>query len=115
MHDYLDDPHLVGVSPELAGLFEKCLETYGDEALRQIALFCLGKWFAIHTEVIEQFVATQEIPSIVSASMDAARISDAITLIETVGSFGGDDSWKQMLHRTIVDAVKEADEFGDDE
>ena len=106
--EYLDDPHTIGVAPEMANSLEVLLEKYGDEAYRQVALFCLGKWFAIHTGVVEDLVKNEHIPAAMSSLMDATRISDAIALLEAIGSFGGDDSWKQMLQATLVIAVNDA-------
>lgn len=106
--EYLDDPHMVGVSPEMADAIDTLLEKYGDEALRQVGLFCLGKWFAVHTGVVEDLVKMERIPAAMSSIMDATRISDAIALLESVGSFGGDDDWKKMLQETLVNAVNDA-------
>lgn len=106
--EYLDDPHMVGVSPEMADAIDTLLEKYGDEALRQVGLFCLGKWFAVHTGVVEDLVKMERIPAAMSSIMDATRISDAIALLESVGSFGGDDEWKKMLQETLVNAVNDA-------
>jgi hypothetical protein len=108
VRDYLEDPHLVGVAPSIADMLDDLLRKYGDESIRQIALFCLGKWFSIHAGVIEDLVKNEEVPAAMSASMDAARISDAIALLESVGSFGGDGDWKKMLHETLVSAVNDA-------
>ncbi len=108
VRDYLEDPHLVGVAPVIADMLDDMLHKYGDESIRQIALFCLGKWFSIHAGVIEDLVKNEQVPAAMSSSMDAARISDAIALHESVGSFGGDDDWKKMLHETLVSAVNDA-------
>lgn len=108
VHDYLDDPYVIGVSPELADQIEAMLVQYGDEALRQIGLFCLGKWFAVHTGIIEELSKTERFAAAMSATMDATRITDAIALLESVGSFGGEDDWKAMLHETFVGAVNDA-------
>ncbi len=108
VRDYLEDPHLVGVAPVIADMLDDMLHKYGDESIRQIALFCLGKWFSIHAGVIEDLVKNEQVPAAMSSSMDAARISDAIALLESVGSFGGDDDWKKMLHETLVSAVNDA-------
>lgn len=106
--EYLDDPYLVGVAPEMADQIEKLIVTHGDEALRQIGLFCLGKWFAVHTGVVQELVSNEETSAALSSTMDATRISDAIALLESVGSFGGSDSWRKMLHETLVSAVNDA-------
>lgn len=108
VRDYLDDPHLIGVAPEMADLINSLMERYGDESLRQIGLFCLGKWFAVHGGVIEELTQNEQMPAAFAATMDATRISDAIALLETVGSFGGDSDWKQMLYQSLVSTVNDA-------
>lgn len=108
VRDYLDDPYMVGVEPAMADTIGQLVETYGDEALRQIALFCLGKWFAVHSGIVEQFVENDQINKAMASIMDATRISDAIALLESVGSFGGDEHWRQMLHESVVGAVNDA-------
>lgn len=99
---------MVGVSPDMADSIGDLVETYGDEALRQIALFCLGKWFAVHGGIVEQYVENQDTSKAIASVMDATRISDAIALLESVGSFGGDEDWRQMLHESVVSAVNDA-------
>jgi len=108
VRDYLDDPYMVGVSPDLADTITDLVETHGDEALRQIALFCLGKWFEVHTGVVQQYVENEDVPKALASIMDATRISDSIALLESVGSFSGDDDWRQMLHESLVSAVNDA-------
>lgn len=108
IRDYLDDPHMIGVPPAVADDIMKLMEQYGDEALRQIGLYCLGKWFAVHVGVTEDLVKNEQIPAAMSSSMDASRIGSAIALLETIGSFGGDDGWKAMLHESLVTAVNDA-------
>lgn len=104
----LDDPYAVGVPPELADQILALMEKYGDEPLRQIGMYCLGKWFEVHAGVAEDLVQTEQIPGALSASMDAARIGDAMALVQTIGSFGGDEGWKKMLHESLVTAVNDA-------
>ena len=112
--DYLEDPHMVGVSPDMADMFDQLLATYGDESLRQIALFCLGKWFTIHAGVVGDLVKNDRTEAALSATMDSTRISDAIALLEHVGSFGGSDDWRAMLRESLVSAVNDAlNEHGD--
>lgn len=106
--NYLEDPHMVGVSPEMADMLDKLLLSYGDESIRQVALFCLGKWFAIHTGVVNDLVKNNRVEAALSATMDCTRISDAIALLENVGSFGGADEWREMLRETLVSAVNDA-------
>ena len=46
----MDDPSIVGVPVELLDAIEHLLSAYGDEAFRQIALFCLGRWLSVHAD-----------------------------------------------------------------
>jgi hypothetical protein len=105
--DFLNDPHTIGIPVDMADTIGALLEKYGDEPLRQIALFCLGKWYAIHAGVIQEMVEMEDTAASIASAMDAARVSGAIQLLETVGSFGGDDSWRDMLKETIVSEVDE--------
>ena len=107
VQDFVNDPAMVGVPVELADTIGTLLEAYGDEALRQIALFALGKWYGVHVGVVQEMVSTEDFGSAIAASMDAARINTSIQTLETVGSFGGDDDWRKMLGETIVSEVDE--------
>jgi hypothetical protein len=105
--DLLSDKQTVGVPIDMADAIGDLVKSYGDEALRQIALFALGKWYAIHTGVIQEMVVNEDNCGTVAAAMDAARISSAVQLIEGLGSFGGDDHWRDMLKETLLSEVDE--------
>lgn len=105
--DFLNDPHTIGVPVEMADTIGVLIERYGDEALRQIALFCLGKWYGVHAGVIEEMISTEDTAASIAGAMDAARLSSAIQLLETVGSFGGDEDWREMLRESIADEIDE--------
>ena len=102
-----NDPGTVGVPVDMAEAIEALIEKHGDEPLRQIALFCLGKWYGVHVGVVSEMVAMEDFASSIAGAMDAARITSAIQLLEKMGSFGGDDTWREMLKEAIV---MEADE-----
>jgi hypothetical protein len=107
VQDFVNDPSMVGVPVEMAEDIGRLMEKYGDECLRQIALFTLGKWYGVHVGVVQEMVATEDFGSAIAASMDAARINTSIQTLEGVGSFGGDDDWRQMLSESIVSEVDE--------
>ena len=107
VQDFVNDPSMVGVPVEMADAIGQLMEKYGDEPLRQIALFALGKWYGVHVGVVQEMVVTEDFSASIAASMDAARINTAIQTLETVGSFGGDDDWRNMLSETIVSEVDE--------
>jgi len=105
---HFEDPHLIAVPPELGELFQELTEKYGDEALRQIALFALGKWFSIHTSVVEDLVAQENTHAALSTTMDATRISQCVSIIECVGSFSGGDDWREMVRVLAIEAVNDS-------
>ena len=107
VQDFVNDPSMVGVPVEMANTIGQLMEKYGDEALRQIVLFSLGKWYGVHVGVVQEMVATEDFGSSIAAAMDAARINTAIQTLENVGSFGGDDDWRAMLRESIVSEVDE--------
>lgn len=106
--DHFEDPHLIAIPPEMGETISGLTEKYGDEALRQIALFAMGKWFAIHTSYIEELMANENHHAALSTTMDATRISQCITILETVGSFGGSDEWREMVRELAIGAVNDA-------
>lgn len=105
--DFANDPSTVGVPLSFTEEIECLVAKYGDEALRQIAIFCLGKWHNVHASVVQQMVENEDMAGCSAASMDAARIGTAIQILDGVGSFGGDDSWRVMLKETIVSEMEE--------
>lgn len=106
--EHFEDPHLVAVPPELGDQIGDLVEQYGDEALRQIALFCMGKWFAIHTTYIEELVAHENTHAALSTTMDATRISQCMTNFEMVASFSGHESWRDMVCELAIGCVNDA-------
>jgi len=104
---HLNEHGTVGIPPSLAKSIDELFFTHGDETYRQIALFALGKWFETHTGLVEEMFANDQLMEGCSCLMDATRISDSLHLVSELGSFGGDDSWKQMLQETISEAILE--------
>ena len=104
-------PHLeshgtVGVPPRLASTIETMLQKHGDEAYRQIALFCLGKWFETHIGMFEELISEE--PSMAcSCLMDATRIADSLHLLTEINSIGGDGGWRTMLEETLSQHILE--------
>lgn len=107
VNDHLSDPGTVGMPPSIAKIYEDLVETYGDEAYRQMALFSLGKWFEHHIFIIDELFQKDNTEGACSALMDATRISDALHLLCELGSFSGDDQWKEMLNSEISQAILE--------
>lgn len=109
---YLDDPSLIGVSPEIADTIEACLEQYGDEALKQIGLFCIGKWLRVHGGIMEDYRSTNSWDEAMVVMTDMTRISAALQSLGAIGSFGGDDDWRAMLREVVTQVVMEKIEEG---
>lgn len=104
---HLDDHGTVGLPPALAQTIEGLLEQHGDEVYRQVALFALGKWFELHVGMSEEHFANDNPEFGASAIMDATRISDALHLLAELRSFGGSQSWKEMLNETLSQFILE--------
>lgn len=103
---HLQDHGTVGIPPKLASTIETMLQKHGDEAYRQIALFCLGKWFETHIGMFEELIGEE--PSMgCSCLMDATRIADALHLLSEINSIGGDGGWRVMLEETLSQHILE--------
>jgi len=102
----LQDQGLVGIPPELASTIEEMLQSYGDETYRQVALFCLGKWFELHIGMFEELIGEE--PSMAcSCLMDATRVADSLHLLSEINSIGGDKGWRTMLEQTLSQHILE--------
>jgi len=108
----LDDPDLVGIPQDMVAAIDEAVEKYGDEALRHITLFCLGKWMGIHQEVLDQHVELDSTHAAVLTASDLTTLSNAARLLASVGSFGGDEEWRAMLKELTVRSVLEECEEG---
>jgi hypothetical protein len=110
---YLDDPSVVGVSKEVAESIDELFFSYGDEAFRQIALFCLGKWLNVHGERVEDHAKTESWPEALHTMNDIGRLSAAMQTIEQIASFSGDCDWRKMLRdivgQSVVESLEERD------
>lgn len=104
----IDKKDTVGLPPGLLADIETMLEKYGDEAYRQVALFCMGKWFQTHMQVFEELAAQGEVEMACRCLMGSTRVSDALHLLSEVQSIGGDREWKEMLKREITQHIMEA-------
>lgn len=103
---HLQEQGTVGIPPKLANTLESMLQSYGDETYRQLALFCLGKWFELHIGMFEELIGEE--PSMAcSCLMDSTRIADALHLLSEINSIGGDNGWKKMLGETLSQHILE--------
>ena len=104
----LDDPSTIGIPPSLLSSIETLMGKYGDEALRSIAMFCLGKWTAIHQDILQQHLETEDFQAALFVMADISKLSLFIRSIEEISSFGGDDDWRKMIKNTVNQQVLEA-------
>lgn len=103
----LSDPSTVGVPPKLCKVIEDLLETYGDEAVKQIGMFCIGKWMSIHNDILKQHVQNEDMAAALMTMNDVSKLSTVLQVTESVGSFGGDEEWRAMLKKLVGQAVME--------
>lgn len=103
----LDDPATIGIPPRLLSSIEALIQKYGDEALRSIAMFCLGKWMEIHKEILQQHLSNEDIQAGLYVMADISKLSLLIRSIEEIGSFGGDEDWRKMIKNTVNQQVME--------
>ena len=105
---FMEDPATIGVPPELSASLEALLESYGDETFRQVALFCVGKWHRAHCEILQEHIENEGMSEALLTMGDMTKLSTVLQLLEQVGSFGGDDSWRKMLRDVVGQAVLES-------
>ena len=106
----LEDPDVISIPPSLLRSIDKLMVSHGDEAIRQTALFCLARWMGIHSEWLEQHQLTETMDAALLTVADETRLCVAMEMISNIGSFGGDDSWRAMLNKTLTQEILEASE-----
>jgi uncharacterized protein YjeT (DUF2065 family) len=108
---FLSDPATIGITPELSEDIDGLKTKYGDEALRQIGIFCLGKWLEVHEEILQQHIQTETMDAALLTMNDISKLTLAIQTLEGIGSFGGDEDWKRMLKdivgQTLLERLEE--------
>lgn len=111
----LTDPSTFAIAPDAADLLEKSLERYGDEALKAMAIVAIGKWVELHGTWLEQHMLNGSIQEAVLTACDMTKLTQAVRLLEDVGSFGGDDDYRAAMRQQINQAVLERlEETGED-
>jgi len=103
----LTDPSTFAIAPDAADLLEKSLERYGDEALKAMAIVALGKWVELHGTWLEQHMLNGAMQEAVLTACDMSKLTQAVRLMEDVGSFGGDDDYRAAMREQINQAVLE--------
>jgi len=107
LHEMMIDPSIVGIPPSLAKTLEDLLEKYGDEALRQVGMFCLGKWMHIHNKTLQAHIQAEGWQESLLTMGDVSKLSTALRIVEEIGSFGGSEQWTKMLKKLVGQAVME--------
>lgn len=102
------DPHSFTVPPDMLPTIETLLEDYGDEALKSIGMFCIGRWSEIHQERLSQFCEMEDVEGALWTMNDMTKLSTALQILADVGSFGGSDDWKEMITKEVSKAVYES-------
>lgn len=104
---FLEDPATIGIPPDLSECLEALMEEHGDETLRQVALFCIGKWHRVHAEILQQHIENDGISEALLTMSDLSKLSTVLMLLEQVGSFGGDEDWRKMLRHIVGQTLLE--------
>ena len=79
---FLEDPATIGVPPSLSEALEALLEEYGDEAYRQAALFCTGRWHRIHAEILQEHIDNDGTSEALLTMSDLSKLSTVLMLLE---------------------------------
>lgn len=103
----LDDASTFAVPPDMLEILEEYLKDYGDESLKAIAMFCLGKWIQLHQDMLQDHIAHGSMECALWTMNDLAKLSFILQGIADLGSFTGDDKWKEMIKATVGQAVME--------
>ena len=101
----IDDPYAFSVPPELLDTIEAMVEEHGDEALKAIAMFCLGSWHQHHMGMLQQHCLHGNNESALWTMGDSAKLGLLMEGIADLGSFSGDESWKAMLKKSVARTV----------
>lgn len=104
---FLEDHGTVGITPDLHKTIEGLVEKHGDEAYKQIGMFAIGQWAKVHQEQLQQHMENEGVAEALLTVSDLSRITLSLQTLETIGSFGGDASWRSMLKEIVGQAVLE--------
>jgi hypothetical protein len=103
----LDDQDVIGVPPNVAELLQLYFTNYGDESLRSIALFCLGQWKKFHGETQSWALSGGRTEDACMIASDCRAIEDAMTMIAAIGSFSGDQQWREKVKAAMQEKVSQ--------
>lgn len=103
----LDDPSTYMVPPAMAYAIDALLETYGDEALKQVGMVAIGKWVSVHQELLDEHLANDSQAEALLTMSDLSKLITALRILSDIGSFGGDDDYRKAMGKEINQAVLE--------
>ncbi len=107
LEPFLEDPATFMVSPSMCETINDLVDAYGDEVLKQVGIVALGKWATMHREILEEHIANENTAEGLFTMRDLATITNCIRLLSEVGSFGGEDDYRQAMNKEINQAVLE--------
>lgn len=103
----IDDPHAFSIPAALVAEIEALTTKYGDEALKSVAMWSLGTWHGIHTDMLQQHNIHGNHEAALWIMSDIAKLGLCLQVLADIGSLGGDEQWKEMLKENIGQAVIE--------
>lgn len=107
LEPFLDDPSTYALPPSMAEALDELYERFGDEALKQVGMVAIGKWAAMHEDMLNEHIANDGRAEALLTMSDLSRITTALRILSDIGSFGGDDDYRQAIKKQINQAVLE--------
>lgn len=107
LEPFMTDPSAFAIDPRMGQFIDDEVESYGDEALKQLTIVALGKWLEFHQGFLQEHMDNGAVPEALLTMRDISTLTAAIRLIEEVGSFGGDEDYRKAKHKQISQAVLE--------
>lgn len=104
---FLEDKSSIGVNPEVLEMIDRLVDEYGDEAMRSIGMFCIGKWMRLHQEIMEKHIKKSDTKGMLFVMNDISKLSTVLHILESIPSFGGDEEWRNMLKKEVSRALVE--------
>lgn len=107
MADAVNDPGAFSVPPNMLPTINGLLETYGDESLKNIGMFCIARWLEVHQERLDEWCSMDDMQGALWTMNDISKLATALQIISDIGSFGGDDQWKEMIAKEVSKTMYE--------
>jgi hypothetical protein len=70
-------------------------------------MVAIGKWAAMHEDMLNEHIANDGRAEALLTMSDLSRITTALRILSDIGSFGGDDDYRQAIKKQINQAVLE--------